>query len=107
VLTQDAEADDELESLREAFAQISCYPGLLRAGTFTAREITRAVGEFGSGPLRDAIEAAGCADATNVFKVGCWLRANRDRVAGRWKLKQAGETHKTARWTLESVGSDV
>lgn len=105
VLTQDAEADDELEPLREAFAQISRYPGLLCAGTFTAREITGAVGEFGSGPLRDAIEAAGCADATNVHRVGYWLRANRDRVAGRWKLKQAGEAHKTARWTLESGGS--
>jgi hypothetical protein len=104
VLTQDAEADDELEPLREAFARISLCPGLRTE--FTAREISAVVNLFGeeAGRIRESIEAAGCADASNVLKVGYWLRANRDRVAGRWKLKQAGEAHRTARWTLESGG---
>ncbi len=104
VLTQDAEADDEIEPLREAFVQVSLCRDL-RLAAFTAREITELVAKSGAGPLRDAIEAAGCADATNVLKIGYWLRTNRDRVAGRWKLRQAGQAHNTARWTLESGGS--
>jgi hypothetical protein len=106
VLTQGDEADDELEPLREAFGRLAICKDL-RAAAFTAREITVAVSQVGdeAGRLREAIEAAGCTDATTVLKVGYWLRENRDRVAGRWKLKRAGEAHKTARWALECVGS--
>jgi hypothetical protein len=36
--------------------------------------------------LRDALESAGCADAVSTQKIGYWLRAHRNRLAGGRKL---------------------
>jgi len=104
VLTQDAEADDELEPLREAFTAIHAHLEAREMREFKAKTIAGATG-YDAPAMHEAITAAGCSDATDALKVGYWLRANRDRVAGPFKLKQAGEAHRIARWSLVSGGS--
>lgn len=102
VETQEAEADDEVGPLTEAFARLK---HALEQSQFAARDIAVLCEKWGdeSSAMREAIEATGCADATNPGKCGYWLRANRDRVAGPWKLKQCGTTHGVSRWKFEAA----
>lgn len=102
--TQEQEADDDVGPLRAAFAALTLWAN---AGTeFTARQIAERCGDgfrLESKELREAMEAAGCSDASQAQKVGYWLRANRDRVAGELKLRHASSAHNIARWKLEPV----
>jgi hypothetical protein len=97
--TQEMETDDDHDALRAAFAAIeaSC-----RTQEFTSKKIAGLIGPEAV-DIRAALENAGCSDAGDSAKVGYWLRANRDVVAGRWKLV----THKghagIAVWRLKEL----
>lgn len=54
--------------------------------------------------LRDALEQAGCTDITSSGKLGFWLRAHKNRIAGGLKLisKQMHGGREPARWSLIS-----
>jgi putative DNA primase/helicase len=107
VESQATETDDEIAPLRAAFAAIAS--GTANVGhQFTAARLAEIAQGFGvvpqgNGPtLADALRAAGCAEPTNVQKLGYWLRDYRGRVAGGWKL----ESHKgeTTKWILRAAG---
>jgi len=71
---------------------------------FVARDL--AGWASGNAELRDALEGAGCADSTNTAKVGYWLRAHKNRIAGGLKLtvKQVNGGREPGNWSLvESV----
>jgi hypothetical protein len=51
---------------------------------FVARDL--AGWASGNAELRDALENAGCAEPNNASKVGYWLRAHKNRIAGGLKL---------------------
>ena len=53
-------------------------------------------------PLRDALEQAGCADTTSSAKVGFWLRSNKNRIAGGFKLAviKVNGGKLPSKWTL-------
>jgi putative DNA primase/helicase len=98
VETQETETDDEGDALQEAFAAIEALYG---TGEFTAKQIT---GEMGvvAADLRAALGAAGCRDANDANSIGHWLRSNRDRVTGGFKLINRDDKHKkTAVWRLK------
>jgi hypothetical protein len=52
--------------------------------------------------LRDAMEQSGCADAVNTAKVGYWLRALKNRMAGGLKLvcRQVDGGRQPNKWML-------
>jgi putative DNA primase/helicase len=102
--TQEQEADDELGPLRAAFAALAAVP-TFAASVFTARQVAQFCGGYDEDAkaLREIVEAAGCSDASNATKVGYWLRASRDRVAGGLKLKHRVAGQGVAKWKLESI----
>ncbi|MFM7502486.1 MAG: hypothetical protein ACKO4P_03930, partial [Betaproteobacteria bacterium] len=51
-----------------------------KALEFRANELAQWA--LSAGSLRDALEMAGCSDATSTAKLGYWLRAHRNRIAG-------------------------
>jgi len=55
-----------------------------KALEFRANELAQWA--LSAGSLRDALEMAGCSDATSTAKLGYWLRAHRNRIAGGRKL---------------------
>ena len=58
----------------------------------------------GSFALRDALEQAGCTDCTSSGKVGYWLRAHKNRIAGGLKLvsQQIDGGRQANKWMLVS-----
>lgn len=58
----------------------------------------------GNFALRDALEQAGCADPVSSSKVGYWLRAHKNRIAGGLKLvvKQVDGGRQSNKWQLQS-----
>jgi putative DNA primase/helicase len=97
--TQVAETDDELGPLREAFALIEAMSP--REG-FLARDLAQAAERLNDDAtkLRAAIEASGCANATDVKLVGYWLRAHRGRVAEGRKLTAHSAHGTLMRWRV-------
>ena len=59
----------------------------------------------GSYVLRDALEQAGCAESNSAAKVGMWLRAHKNRIAGGLKLvsKMVDGGRQPNKWLLQSV----
>jgi len=55
--------------------------------------------------LRDALEQAGCAESNSAGKVGMWLRAHKNRIAGGLKLvsKMVDGGRQPNKWLLQSV----
>lgn len=104
VSTQDDEAEDEVAPLGEAFRLIAEHP-MIGEKEFTAADLAQAVDPlFDGDPLRAAIEGAGCSAATDVKRIGWWLREMRDRNAGGFKLVRCGKAHGAGhRWRLRRV----
>jgi hypothetical protein len=65
-------------------AGVRCRKATGRALEFRANELAQWA--LSAGSLRDALEMAGCSDATSTAKLGYWLRAHRNRIAGGRKL---------------------
>lgn len=109
VATQERETEDEIAPLRQAFKQLTSWPEFAVDASsgmgkeFSARDIAKVCDGLGREDLRPAIEAAGCSDATSTLKVGYWLRAHRDRVAGSLKLVHAGVTDGSGRWKFRGA----
>jgi hypothetical protein len=101
VATQEAETDDEGDAVLDVFTELAeLYQS--KGYVFTAADIAGEMTLTGE-KLRGALANAGCRDATNATRIGYWLRSNRDRVAGAWKLINRPEKHrKTAVWRLQS-----
>lgn len=59
----------------------------------------------GNFTLRDALEQAGCTDTTSSAKLGFWLRAHKNRIAGGLKLicKKVNEGRQPSRWCFVSL----
>ena len=55
-----------------------------KSAEFRAQELAQWA--LNASGLRDALESAGCSDATSTAKLGYWLRAHRNRVAGGKRL---------------------
>ena len=55
--------------------------------------------------LRDALEQAGCGETNSAAKVGMWLRAHKNRIAGGFKLvsKMVDGGRQPNKWLLQSV----
>lgn len=98
VETQEAEADDEIGPLREAFKQIAAAG--LENKEFKYQDLADKCNGNYNEDLRHAVQAAGCSDATNAGKITYWLRQNKDRVAGDFKLRKSKENRGAALWIL-------
>jgi hypothetical protein len=72
-------------------------------GHFSASDIVAACSGIGGEDLRQAIQAAGCSDASSARTVGYWLREHRDRVGGSGKLVQEGRSHGVSRYRLRPM----
>ena len=104
VSTQETEADDEVSPLRAAFTEIANNPHLKAMSSFKARDIVNAAEWADSRALREALEACGCRLPLEPGEAGNWLRANRGRVAGGFKLVRLGGSHgNVSAWRLEMV----
>lgn len=110
VATQALDADDGLDALREAFAEIDKATGgaafaaahLAATAANTADLQDRALGE--QTPLFTALQEAGCLKPAESRPVGAWLRTHHGRIAGglklcywegkigRWQLKKAADS---------------
>lgn len=97
--SQEAETEDDHAAQRIAFAAIEA---LYHTDQFTAKKIA---GEMGVvvADLRTSLETAGCSDASSATKIGYWLRANRDVVAGGYKLVAHKGHAGSAVWQLRAV----
>jgi hypothetical protein len=97
--TQELETDDELGPLQAAYCALTLSPAI---GTkkFSAAMVETACTGFSDDrkALCAAIEAAGCSDAKDSTRVGYWLRAHRDVVAGSWKLHRKPNVGGVAQW---------
>jgi hypothetical protein len=84
----DNEGTGEIAQAFEAIAvtaTLKCRKAIKgKALEFRANELAQWALHTGS--LRDALEMAGCSDATSTAKLGYWLRAHRNRIAGGRKL---------------------
>jgi hypothetical protein len=106
VTSQATETEDEVVPLQGAFEAIAAVTQTL-GHMFTAAQLaTLTVGFGGNGgpTLRDALIAADCAEPADATKLGYWLRENKDRVAGGWKLERRNTAHGgVANWRLRAV----
>jgi putative DNA primase/helicase len=73
-----------------------------RISEFRASDL--ALWASGNFALRDALEQAGCVDPVSSSKVGYWLRAHKNRIAGGLKLvvKQVDGGRQSNKWQLQS-----
>lgn len=92
---QDDETDNDNGAVGEAFQALG--PTFL--SPFTASDISRLVGANDS--LNRALIDAGCAEPYESMKVGYWLRDNRDRIAGGWKLIRLKLRDGINRWQFQ------
>lgn len=103
VATQQLETDDELGPLVAAFQALAGREQFAWPAQFSASDIATACNGIGGEDLRQAIQGAGCSEASSARTVGYWLREHRDRVAGRRKLVTQGSTHGVTRWRLSEL----
>jgi putative DNA primase/helicase len=80
--TQRQETDDGRVALAEAFAVLAPK---LEGRKFTAADV-RGLTMFDNS-LADVLHDSGCSDPRDAVKLGFWLRANRDRCGGDFKLQ--------------------
>lgn len=99
VATQELETEDDHDTLCAAFTAIEAS---FRTQQFTSRKIAGLMGPEAV-QVRAALETAGCSNADDSAKVGYWLRANRDVVAGRWKLISHKGHAGIAVWQLKEM----
>jgi len=102
--TQADETDDDSAGLAQAFSAIHERMG---DAQWTAAELEAAATEnmMGSAPARairlsDGLQAGGLADTR---KARYWLREQRDRVAGGFKLIQAGQHARASKWQVRAM----
>jgi putative DNA primase/helicase len=83
-----------------AMASVKCRKTTGRALEFRANELVQWA--LSAGNLRDALEMAGCSDATSTAKLGYWLRAHRNRIAGGRKLccREVKQGREPNQWSL-------
>ena len=103
--TQEDETEDENVSLVEAFQQLAQIPAIADGAPFKARDIVE-----GALSMADtanltiaALHGTGCADPTNVVKVGFWLREQKDKIAGHYKLLKDARRYSGQYWRLVHV----
>lgn len=99
--TQVEETDDEHGGLDAAFELL----GKTLAGEefLVARIITLSQSFTDTdGRVAKVLHSAGCGDPESPFKVGYWLKDNRDRMAGGYKLLRIG-TGSGARWKFKNL----
>jgi putative DNA primase/helicase len=80
--------------------------GISKDKSFRANDLSNwAAGNFA---LRDSLEQAGCTDTTSSTKLGYWLRAHKNRIAGGLKLisKQVNEGRQVNKWIFVSTKSE-
>jgi hypothetical protein len=112
VKAQESETDDELSPLQGAFAAIAgaTYGQEYRftsaqLAMLTIPQAPTVIGAQTANALRDALINAGCTEPADAKKLGYWLREQRDRVAGGWKLISERTPANTAGWQLRSAQS--
>jgi putative DNA primase/helicase len=92
------ETDPETAGLGAVFRIL----GPMFAGSeISAPDIARAAGNHDK--LNDALVAAGCDEPYSPRKVGYWLRENRDRRGGTWKLIHGQKTEDGRTWAIVST----
>jgi len=98
--------NDGSGEIASAFLIIESLSNLKLGGSkdnsFRANDLANwATGNFA---LRDALEQAGCADTNSSAKLGYWLRAHKNRIAGGLKLisKQVNEGRQVNKWIFVS-----
>jgi putative DNA primase/helicase len=102
VASQETETDDEVAPLQGAFAAIATAT-VSQGHIFTAGQLASIV-QLQAQLLRDVLVNAGCSEPADAKKLGYWLREQKDRVAGGWKLVSEKGAHKSvAQWRLRSV----
>ena len=106
--TQDLETDDEIAAIGLAFQTLA----KTMYGEFRARDVVSRIlegkddeADSDASQLRDALQGAGChvhesAKASKSDTVGYWLRAQRDKIAGGYKLIRFAKGS-VARWQLK------
>jgi hypothetical protein len=91
-----------------AFGEIEAVGRLksLLRGQVSFRSSDVATWASGSFALCEALEQAGCADSKNSVKVGYWLRAHKNRIAGGLKLvcETVDGGRQANRWMLMAAG---
>ncbi len=93
---QEAETDDELAPLRDAFSRISstlAQPLRRDSALAVVASISASIGNNeAQARHRESPGDRGMLRCDERYQGGrFWLRSNRDRVAGDWKLRHAGE----------------
>jgi putative DNA primase/helicase len=98
--------NDGSGEIANVFATIQSIANLKQSASkekdFRSNDLANwAAGNFS---LRDALEQAGCTDTTSSAKLGYWLRAHKNRIAGGLKLisKQIHGGRQPGRWSLIS-----
>ncbi len=97
--TQEEETDDEESNSDAAFGALA--PSF--AGPFTASDVTRLAAS--NDEINRVLLEAGCDAPYDSKKVGFWLRDNRDRVVGNWKLRRRRSVHNTRVWEFVKLDS--
>jgi putative DNA primase/helicase len=90
VETQRQEADDGRDALADAFATLAPK---LEGRKFTAADVCGLT--MFDGQLAGVLHDGGCSDPRNATKLGWWLRENRDRYGGDFRLQLVESSTKT------------
>lgn len=98
VATQGDETDEETAGLARVFSIIG---PMFSGREIDAPDIARAAGN--SDALNDALLAANCDEPYSPRKIGYWLRENRDRIGGDWKLVQGKQTNQGRQWMIVPI----
>lgn len=103
--TQEDETDDDSSALVEAFQRLAEINGIGNGERFRAQQIVEGALSMGdiSGSMITVLQATGCADPTNVLKVGYWLREQKDKVVSGYKLTRDSNIRGIQYWRLVHV----
>lgn len=98
--SQAEETDDEEEATDIAFSALAPSFAI---GKFTANDISRVAAT--NDDLNASLLAAGCSEPYSATKVGYWLRDNRDKICGSWKLIRGTKGKDGIKWMFKKIGN--
>jgi hypothetical protein len=107
--TQEEESDDEQDALGMAFYILAEKTVIGHGKKFQAKDVVDNTISIidGDGSTLAALSAAGCSDPTNSTKLGYWLRSNRDKIAGGYKLERHKIIQGAQMWMFKKLKTDA
>jgi Primase C terminal 2 (PriCT-2) len=100
------ETDDESTSVGTIYETLVAQFG---DREFTGLDIARLVNGIvdASGELANHLQENGCPEPNSPKMLGYWLRGNKDRISGGYKLVHAGEARTGVKWKLVRMNEDL